>query len=213
MTYRTTMWLLLCMLCTVSLLTGCQSSKIAYGNSYYFKQTPKPVHKAQVNAAIETTLKTEDTPKSTELLVANQEVSKSARDVEVLMAHAQQQMLAIAESTNNKTLKEKAYKVNNISVSIREGNVSKKDIRAKRKEVRQEMRSLIKEYKASPKSVKDVDQMDQTLRLSIILGGGGLLIFILGAAVGGPVGGVLALLGLLALIGGLVTLIIWGVQQ
>lgn len=206
MTLRTTMWLFLCILCTASLLTGCQSSKIAYGNSYYFKQTPKPVHQAQVGAATEATPKTEDTPKSTELLVANEEVHTSPKDVETLVEHAQQQMVEMAEKSNSEALKEKAYKVNNINTSIKEGNLSKKDMRAKRKELRQEMRSLIKEYKAAPESV---NQMDQTLRLSIILGVAGLLLLIIGGAVAGSAGGIIALLGFLALIGGLVALIIW----
>lgn len=211
MTYRTTMWLLLCILCATSLLTGCQSSKIAYGNSYYFKQTPKPVQKAQVSAATEATPIKEDTPKSTELLVANEEVLTSTKNVETLVEQAQQQMVELAEKTNNEALKEKAHEVNSISTAIKEGNLSKKEVRAKKKELRQEMRSLVKEYKAL--APEDQKQMDSALRLSIILAGAGLLLLIIGGAVAGTGGGLLALLGLLALIGGLVALIIWATRQ
>lgn len=213
MTCRATLWLLMCIFCTAGLLTGCQSSKIAYGNSYYFKQTPRPVQPSQVDTSLEKTSTTVALPEANELLVANEEKPASVKDIENLIAQAQHQMMEVAEKSNNEALKEKADRIDNIHTAIKDGTLSKKEIRAKRKELRQEVRSLVKAYKAAPDSAEGEQQMDQKLRLSLILGAGGLLLFILGAAVAGPIGGVFALLGLLALIGGLVMLIIWGVEQ
>ena len=51
MTTKLTLWTMLGMLCLATCFSGCQSSKIAYGNSYYFKQTPTRGDPAHRNGA------------------------------------------------------------------------------------------------------------------------------------------------------------------
>ena len=200
---KSTLWVVVCLLASVSIFSGCQSSKIAYGNSYYFKQTPKPVSKA--TTPIEK-VEIAKLPDQSELYVSTQEKAGT----QSMMEKVRRQMLETAEKSDNYYLKEKAQKVDEITSSIQEGNLSKKETRAKRKELRKELRQLVREYHAAPNEMND---MDNGLLLSIILLAGGFLFLIIGAVLGGSGGGILVLLGLLALVGGLVALIIWAANN
>lgn len=204
MTIKSMLWALFCTLSIACMLASCQSSKIAYGNSYYFKQTPKPVVKSQPIPTVEAM------PQSDELHVTTEKAPLIQEEVETLIAKARRQMIETAEKSDHQALKEQAYKIDHLTRSMKEGNLSKKEMRGERRALRKEMRSLIQEYRAAPEEMK---AMDRTLRLTLILAGLGLLLLIIGGATyGTTVGAVFSLLGLLALIGALVAFIIWAVN-
>lgn len=205
---KPTLWVVLCAVALAGVFSGCQSSKIAYGNSYYFKQTPKPVDKA-----IPFTEKTEvaKVPEQNELYVSTREKLGTVMNADAMMKQVRQQLQEVAAKSDNEFLKEKAHRVDKITSSIQEGNLSKKETRTKRRELRKELRELAKEYRhASPNEMNDIEG---GLLVSILLLGGGLLFIIIGAVLGGSGGGILVLLGALALIGGLVALIIWAANN
>lgn len=204
MTIKSMLWVLISTLCVACMLASCQSSKVAYGNSYYFKQTPKPAVKPQPGPTVEAI------PKSDELYVTTEKASITQKEAEKFIAKAHRQMLEAAEKSDNKDLKEKAGKIDHLTRSIQEGNMSKKEMRDERRELRKEVRSLIREYRSAP---EEMHEMDRTLRLTLILAGIGLLLLIIGGVAGYTVaGGVFAILGFLALTGALVTFIIWAVN-
>ena len=201
---KLTTWALLCAFGLVCLFSSCQSSKVAYGNSQYFKQTPRAV--AQDLPPVQ-----ETEPVEQQKLYASVLEAVTNRDANMLVERAQKNLSAAVERSNNADLKEKAQRMNKLAASMKEGQLTKKEARAKRKELKKEVRSLTKEYKAmSPNATQD---LDQGLKLSLILAGAGLLFLIIGGAVGGSAGGIVALLGLLALVGGIVALIIWAASS
>ena len=200
---KLTTWALLCAFGLVCLFSSCQSSKVAYGNSQYFKQTPR---------AVTQDLPVQETePVEQQKLYASVLKAVTNRDANMLVERAQKNLSAAVKRSNNADLKEKAQRMNELAASMKEGLLTKKEARAKRKELKKEVRSLTKEYKAmSPNATQD---LDQGLKLSLILAGAGLLFLIIGGAVGGSAGGIVALLGLLALVGGIVALIIWAASS
>ena len=199
MTTKLTLWVMLCVVALAGLFSGCQSSKIAYGNSYYFKQTPKPV--AEKSAAAEAVA-----PLSRELQVSNEQLALIQRDPSALIEQAQRQLLAAVEKTDNEQLKEQASSMNRIADEMKGQTLTKKEARAKRKELRKELRGLAKEYRNMAPS--ETNDLDQNLKIALILLGVSLLFFILGAFVG-----VLGIIGLLALLASLVFFIIWLVNE
>ena len=201
---KLTTWTLLCAFGLVCLFSSCQSSKVAYGNSQYFKQTPRPV-------APSIPSEPEVAPVEKQKLYASVLKAVVTQDADILIERAQKNLSAAVEKSDNAELKQKAQRMNELATSMKEGQLTKKEVRAKRKDLKQEVRSLAKEYKAmEPNATKDIDQ---GLKLSLILAGAGLLFLIIGGAVGGSAGGIVALLGLLALVGGIVALIIWAASS
>ena len=192
---KPTLWAVLCVVALAGVFSGCQSSKIAYGNSYYFKQTPKPVAKAASSVD-------RVAPLSSELQVSAEPEAVAQRDAKSLVERAQQQLLAVAEKSNNTQLKEQAQRMNRMANEMKGQELTKKEARAKRKELRKELRSLAKEYKAM--APNETNDLDQNLKVSLILLGASLLFFILGAFI--PYIGIV---GLLALLAALVFFIIW----
>ena len=195
MTTKLTLWVMLCVVALAGLFSGCQSSKIAYGNSYYFKQTPKQL-----------TVPEEVAPLSRELQVSREQLALVQRDPSALIEQAQQQLLTAVEKTDNEQLKERASRMNRIADEMKGQTMTKKEARAKRKELRKELRGLAKEYRnMAPNETND---LDQNLKIALILLGVSLLFFILGAFIG-----VLGIIGLLALLASLVFFIIWLVNE
>ena len=197
MTTKLTLWVTLGGLVLASLFSGCQSSKIAYGNSYYFKQTPRSVDKKVTEQVA---------PLSSNLQVSREQLALAQRDPKALLEQAQQQLLAVVEENNNGPLKESAVRMNQMANELKGQTMTKKEVRAKRKELRKELKNLAKEYRSmAPNQTND---LDQNLKASLILLAASILFFIL--AIIAPV---LGIIGLLALLAALVFFIIWLVEE
>ncbi|MGD1891201.1 MAG: hypothetical protein ACFB15_11485 [Cyclobacteriaceae bacterium] len=190
------LWVLLITLCSSIMFSSCQSSKIAFGNSYYFKQTPKSSDQSVAAASLEIEQVKKLTPSQAELLTSLNQDLMVERDAGALIEQAQQQLLAAVEKTDNVELKAKAQRMSQLASEMNSQELTKKEARAKRKEVRKEVRSLVKEYKSM--SPNETNDMEKNLLLSIILMGGGLLLLF-----------IFWPLGALMFIAGLVFLIIW----
>ena len=91
--------------------------------------------------------------------------------------------------------------------------LTRQEKRAKRKELRQELRVLAKEFRnAAPEKTQDIDRY---LKISLILVAAALLLSIIGAATVTTAGGlnIFWLLGSLAWIGAIVFFILWLVEE
>ena len=192
---KPTLWIAVCVVALAGMFSGCQSSKIAYGNSYYFKQSPKAT--ANPSVTIDKVA-----PSSAELQVSSHPEQMTQRDASVLLEKAQAQLQEVAEKSDNVALKESTERFNKTVNSIKGQELTKKEARTKRKELRKELRTLTKEYRnLAPAETND---LDKNLKVGLILLGVGLVLLILGAFV--PV---IGLLGVLSMVAGLVFFVIW----
>ncbi|MFP4094472.1 MAG: hypothetical protein ACLFUB_08315 [Cyclobacteriaceae bacterium] len=169
----------------VALLSSCETSKIAYGNSYYFKQTPKAVVSNLAEAAAQETAvaSIEKTVPATETDLAGK-VERRIEQVKVM--EEQQAALVAAEK----------------EVSKSERKAIEKELKAERKALKKEVKALVKEYKKSPEKFEKQDQVSGNTRTGIILGAVGLILVIIGG------GSVLWTIGTILLVVGLVLILL-----
>lgn len=197
------LWLGMFGLAVAGMLSGCQPSKIAYGNSYYFRQSPRP--KVPPSPS-EKNVMIAERPDPSVLYVSTQGRAKEGFTPASAVGKSRQQTRQSVDAGKNEYLKQPARRGDALATAVQEGSLSKRKKRTQRRALRKELRHLVKEYHAVPNATHD---MDKGLLLSIILMAGGLLFLIIGATVyASGIGGVIALLGILALVGGLITLIV-----
>ena len=190
---KPTLWLAACVVVLAGMFSGCQSSKIAYGNSYYLKQNPKPV--TPVDKVM---------PNSAELLASTQPEVATPKDASTMLEQAQAKLLAATEKSGNAQLKESAQRISKIADEVKGTEMTKRETRAKRKELRQELQSMAKEYRSM--APDQTNALDQNLKVSLILLVAGLILALIPTAV-------TQVIGLLAFAAGLVFLIIWLVTE
>ena len=196
---KPTLWIVGCVMALSGIFSGCQSSKIAYGNSYYLKQSPKPV--AQTSDVIEKPEVIDKVvPGSAELYVSSEPKELTKRDASRLLEQAQAQLLKVVDESDSEALKESAMRFNETVNSMKGQELTKKEARSKRKELRKELRTLAKEYKAA--APQETQDMDKQLLLSIIFGGAGLIFLF-----------IIPILGILFILASLVMLIIWAANS
>ncbi len=200
MTTKLTLWTMLGMLCLATCFSGCQSSKIAYGNSYYFKQTPRAVtpptatEQANLKASLE-----------------KQGLTKETATTK--MAEAREQLDEVVAKSENSALQASVARTKQLAREVKGKQLTRQEKRAKRKELRQELRVLAKEFRnAAPEKTQDIDRY---LKISLILVAAALLLSIIGAATVTTAGGlnIFWLLGSLAWIGAIVFFILWLVEE
>ncbi|MDF9797547.1 septum formation inhibitor MinC [Catalinimonas alkaloidigena] len=184
--------------------SSCESSKVAFGNSYYFKQTPKKVN--QTNEALtsqEITSTNDDKPIEIENPLEKE--AKVYASAEAIVA--KQSIKEKIESVENRIEKVKA--LNELETKIEESQsaLSKEEKRELRKEQRQEKRelkkeikALAKEYKKAPEEVKQQMAVSGNTRTGIIIGAVGLILLIIGGAVLYPIGAILLVVGLVLIL-------------
>jgi len=174
---------------TVVLLffASCETSKIAYGNSYYFKATPKAVpakhtSKQTTTAPLEANLAAE----SVSLPDLEQRIQRVHQKVHNLsQAQDQQQLAHTVQAPLNKKEKKELLK----------------DKREQRKALKKEVRSLIKNYKRSPNKIEEQSAVSGNLRTGIILGAIGLVLVLIGGpAILYTIGVILLVVGLLLIL-------------
>ncbi len=180
--------LLVCVLALAGGLSGCQSSKIAYGNSYYFKQTPRPV--AAATDKVET-----QTP-----AYASTQAEAPTRGAEELLTQAEQHVSGQVQ-VHVQRMKELAKERKNPSLTRAEK-------RANRRELKQEIRSLAKEYRnMSPEAKQEIDK---NLRLALIFFGVAVILSIISTVAATSA---LWILSSIAWVVGVVFLILWLVDE
>ncbi len=188
------------MLCLATFFSGCQLSKVAFGNSYYFKQTPRTVtpptvaEKANLKASLEKQGLTEQT-------------------LTTKMEAAREQLDAVVAKSENSALQASVDRTKQLAREMKGEQLTRKEVRGKRKELRQELRTLSKEFRnAAPEETQDIDK---NLKLALILLGAALILSIIaGATVSSGGGfGILWLLATLAWLAGVVFFVIWLVEE
>ena len=186
------------MLCLAAGFSGCQSSKIAYGNSYYFKQKPRPVapptaeEKASLEASLEKQGLTEQLPTGK-------------------LAEAREQLDEVIAKSESSALQASVDRTKQLAREMKGEQLTRKEVRGKRRELRQELRTLSKEFRnASPAETQDIDK---NLKLALILLGAALILSIIAGATYSGGYGILALFATLAWIAGVVFFVIWLIDE
>lgn len=169
---------------TASLLFSCESSKIAYGNSYYFKQSPKKLSS------------TSKAPVADQLVASTEIKSPETSSVEEKINSSLTDVLALAkkhEKLENKIHLEKE------ALTRVERKSFRQERRENKREMRKELKKLVREYRSAPDAVKEKlsnKEVTGNLRTGIIIGAVGLILLIIGGPVLYPVGAILLVVGL-----------------
>ena len=200
---KLTLWMGLGMFCLASMFSGCQSSKIAYGNSYYFKQTPKPV--AENEPAVE---EVAPVPSEKELKASVDKLATTNQDATVRLTEARQQLATVVAESNNPALKEGVARTRQLASDMKSEQLTKREPRATRKELRKEIRTLAKEFRhAAPDATNEIDRY---LKYALILLGVALVLSIVSGVAGL---GVLWILASLAGIASTVFFVLWLIEE
>ncbi|MEK6477888.1 hypothetical protein WJR50_10150 [Catalinimonas sp. 4WD22] len=182
--------------------SSCESSKIAFGNSYYFKQTPKPVTQAEENSASEATstlaeeqVKSVEVPDktkvyaSTEAIAAEKSIKEKIEKVEKRIERVKALNELEQKNEESKVTLSKAYK-----------KELRKEQRVEKRELKKEIKALAKEYKKAPEEVKEQMAVSGNTRTGIILGAAGLILLIIGGPILWTLGTILVVVGLVLIL-------------
>jgi len=199
---RSVFWIGVLLLSATCIFTSCQSSKVAYGNKYYFKQAPKTVAESAPKAEVipETTL---------EASVAEETAVKET--AEVRMQQAREKIAEVLADESNTELQASFQRTKQLASDVNNEQLTRKEVRTKRKELKKEMRTLKKEFKnAAPEATKEIDRY---LRLSLIFFGIAVLLSIIAAVTVTAGFGVLWALSSIAWLAGAVFFILWLLEE
>lgn len=179
----------LCILAGLLIVSSsCETSKIAYGNSYYFKATPKSTTKDEIAPA----------PR-TEKLEANLKTKEEVLpDFEERIVRVEEKITKL-QATQDKLEEAKAASA---ELSRSEMRKMVKEEKAQRKALKKEVKSLVKDYKRAPEKMEKEDKVTGNLRTGIILGAIGLILVL----IGGPT--ILYTIGVILLVVGLVLILL-----
>lgn len=167
------------------LFSSCETSKIAYGNSYYFKATPKKSFQA----------------------LENQEVVD-----EKLMVSLIDEAPAVQIEEKVEMVEQKIAYLQSVQAErealLSEGDAlsrtEKKELllqeKTTRKELRKEVKALVKEYKQAPQQTTNSSDISGNTRTGIIIGAAGLVLLIIGGPILGLVGSILVVVGLVLIL-------------
>ncbi len=171
-------------------LSSCQSSKIAYGNSYYFKQTPKAV---DAPAPKEKAMVASVQPQSVAPVSAEDKITQSAQRVAAM---------GETQATLKTSMKDEA-------MSRAEKRSIKQEARVNKRQMRREMKTLVREYKAAPKAVQEKmaeQAISGNTRTGLIVGIIGIVLLIVSGATGA--GAVLYTIGSILVLAGLILILL-----
>ena len=181
-------------LCVSAMLSGCQSSKIAYGNSYYFKQAPRTTAPSEVQPVVVPS----EVPKTLEV-----SLQSDVQSPESMIEKAQAQLESAIAKSENEALKAQAKRVSQLAQSMQQEDVSAREKRVQRKELKKEIKQLKKQIHMAP---DETNELDRNLKIALILLIAGLILGLIPVL---P----LQVIGWLAFLAGLVFLIIWLVNE
>ncbi|WKN43836.1 hypothetical protein [Tunicatimonas pelagia] len=169
----------------VGLFSSCQSSKIAYGNSYYFKATPKAVPQKEVSPE-------------------TQQVIASVEKVPMKEVSATERKEALEQKITNlqhhqKQIEETQAALDQASTAQEKREVRRQQ-RAEKKAFRQELKQLTREIRTAPQEVQK-ENLSSNGRLGLIFAAIGLiLLLVVPGSVGTILGTILLVVGILLLI-------------
>lgn len=170
---------------TMALFSSCQSSKIAYGNSYYFKATPK----AKAPKVL---------PSETQPLVAS--VEKVAEQIPSAAEREEAIMQKISNLQSYQKQLEETQTALDQATTASEKRKVRRQQRGKKKAFRQELKQLSRELRTAPDEVQK-ENLSKNGRLGLIFAAIGLiLLLVVPGSVGYILGTILLVVGVLLLI-------------
>ena len=171
---------------TLISFSSCETSKIAYGNAYYFKATPKPTASKEVAPAPQAEKLEANFNKKKEVLPDLEEriirVEEKFEDLQVVQRRLEEAKVASAELSRSEMRQ-----------------IIKKE-KAERKALRKEVKSLVKEYKQAPERLEQEEKVSGNTRTGIILGAIGLVLVLIGGPVLYTIGAILLVVGLVLIL-------------
>lgn len=188
MTVKSTLSLVISLLAVSILFSQCQSSKIAYGNKYYFKQTPRTAESVQAvdpRTEAPTQVASQGFAEEPVITASVQKQIVKQESAQEMMVEAKEQLAANLNAGEKARLKQRAEKIQNLAQSAQDEKIDRKERRAFRKEMKKEMKALAKDFNSITES-KDsnaFDDLDDNLRKAIIFWAIGLGISIVGVFV------------------------------
>ena len=165
---RSLFWIGAFLLSATFIFSSCQSSKVAYGNKYYFKQQPRTLTQSKElqPSAVPERLESLSLADQ-ELLASIDSELKQHKDVEVMMEKATQKLTKKLGESGHAQLADRVSNISDMAAASKDQSLTKREARNKRKEVRREIRELTKEWKAtSPNSESFLDDLDPNLKKS-----------------------------------------------
>lgn len=213
MNARSTFFLFISLMAVSILFSQCQSSKIAYGNKYYFKQTPR-TEKPVVPVAARPEAPEQVLPQglaqepmvtaSVERPIVKQQSTKQR------MLEAKAQVEASLDAGEKAMLKQRAEQIQNLAMSAKDKQLDRKERRAFRKEMKKEMKALARDFNSITESQETnfLDDLDENLRKAIIFWAIGLAISVVATFV--PFIWILASISYLV---GTIFFILWLVEE
>jgi len=207
---RSFFWIGAFLVSATFIFSGCQSSKVAYGNKYYFKQQPRTLTQGKElqPSAVPEKLESRSLADQ-ELLASIDSELKQHKNVEAMMEKATQKLTKKLDESGHAQLAERVSNISDMAAATKDQSLTKREARNKRKEVRREIRELTKEWKAtSPNSESFLDDLDPNLKKAIIFWALGLVLSIVASFV--PFVWILASISWLV---GTVFFILWLVEE
>lgn len=176
-------------------LSSCNTSKIAYGNDYYFKAKPKTA--VNHNYA-------EPVPEADELKVANTLEAETPHPVPAFDEKVVAERIQKAkQDLENQVSSQKQSTANEEVAEIAESKFAKPMTRldrAERRQHRREIKSAMKSYKKAPQATEQEAGVSRNTRAGIILGAAGVVLILLGGGILYTIGAVLLVVGVVLIL-------------
>lgn len=180
---------------TVGMVSSCNTSKIAYGNNYYFKAKPKEVNvhqKAVQELEAEELLATKNDEANITVNEPSFDKSSIAKRIKKAEQDLQEQVSARQETLTKADIKER--------VEISADKQNTRLDRAQRKQLRKEIKSAIKSYKQAPQATEKETGVSKNTRTGIILGAAGVVLVLIGGGILYTIGAVLLVVGIVLIL-------------
>jgi len=185
MTSKISAFILIAVCLTTVLFSSCQSSKIAYGNSYYFKATPK-------------VLSQQEAPPKAQEIVAS--VKKAPRNEPSATERKEAIEQKILNLQNYQKQLEETQTVLDQASTAQERREIRRQQRGEKKALRQELKQLSREIQLAPEE-EQKENLSKNGRLGLIFAAIGLvLLLVVPGSVGYILGTILLVVGILLLI-------------
>lgn len=180
---------------TVGTLSSCNTSKIAYGNDYYFKAKPKEVNdfqKAVPDPEAGELLATKNVEANITVNEPSFDKSSIAKRIKKAEQDLQEQVSTYQEASMKAEIKEK--------VKIIGDKQNTRLNRAQRKHLRKEIKSAIKSHKQAPQATEKGTGVSKNTRTGIILGAAGVVLVLIGGGILYTIGAVLLVVGVVLIL-------------
>ncbi len=177
--------------CSIGMFSSCETSKIAYGNSYYFKATPQ---KVKNSSTVGTAPPADELLARQDVQSAKNELRGNEENLEQRMEKAESHLQALllansAPATLTKPENKEEQKLQMLKKGKHE-----------RKQLKKEVKELVKTYKRAPEKLEEVKAVSKNTKTGIILSAVGLILVLIGGNPLYTIGAVVLVVGLVLIL-------------